>query len=371
MGLPQRTPVLHGPNNASLPGGEATLDLQYIMGVGYGVPTTFWSLGGPGPAVGNSSYILDWAIEISNTEVPPLVTSISYGDTEDGYYNKFGDNSYVDRMNIELAKMAARGMTVLAGSGDAGATNVGEEGNDISPTDPDCSMMRPFFPSDSPYVVSVSSTFLTTNYRPVCANVSATNPAQPLTCDVVGEAAVGIHQGTPWTTGGGFSNMTKRVTWQAEAVDAYLNNAQKKGILPPTNIWNPYGRAYPDISTVGVNLLVVWGGALTPIGGTSASGPVMAGMISLLNDARLNAGKPPMGLITPWLYRMHALHPEAFNDVVVGNNFDGDIQSRDSLYPSFCPNGFTTAPGYDAVTGLGTPNFRVLRDLALSSFASM
>ena len=45
-------------------------------------------------------------------------------------------------------KMALRGRTVVAGSGDAGYTNVGEEGNDISDTDPDCSVARPFYPSN-------------------------------------------------------------------------------------------------------------------------------------------------------------------------------------------------------------------------------
>lgn len=40
--------------------------------------------------------------------------------------------AYIERMEIELQKMAARGLTVIAGSGDAGWTNVGEMGNDLS-----------------------------------------------------------------------------------------------------------------------------------------------------------------------------------------------------------------------------------------------
>jgi len=73
-------------------------------------------------------------------------------------------------MDIELAKMAARGFTVIAGSGDAGATNVGEQGNDISNTDPTCVPMRPFYPSNSQYVVSVSSTFPSIGALPICEN---------------------------------------------------------------------------------------------------------------------------------------------------------------------------------------------------------
>lgn len=98
--------------------------------------------------------------------------------------------------------MALRGRTVVAGSGDAGYTNVGEEGNDISDTDPDCSVARPFYPSNrsakavleqqsfitcfvllfclsvltavsSAYVVSVSSTYFSTRNTPYCMSAQA------------------------------------------------------------------------------------------------------------------------------------------------------------------------------------------------------
>jgi subtilase family serine protease len=87
------------------------------MGVGAGVPSTFWSVSG-NPLTGG--YILAWALQVGNTTNPPLVTSISYGDTEMDYFTKFGSWQYIIRMNVELAKMAARGLTVLAGAGDAG-----------------------------------------------------------------------------------------------------------------------------------------------------------------------------------------------------------------------------------------------------------
>ena len=54
----------------------------------------------------------------------------------------------VDLCMTHAGKLALRGRTVVAGSGDAGYTNVGEEGNDISDTDPDCSVARPFYPSN-------------------------------------------------------------------------------------------------------------------------------------------------------------------------------------------------------------------------------
>jgi len=55
----------------------------------------------------NTAYILEWAMQIANTTSPPLVTSISYGDTEDGYFNKFGDYSYIARMEVGPPPAAA------------------------------------------------------------------------------------------------------------------------------------------------------------------------------------------------------------------------------------------------------------------------
>ena len=301
------------------------------------------SLTGSGPAKppGDGAYILEWAMHVSNLTRAPLVTSISYGDSESGYYTKFGSYVYIDRMEVELAKMAARGLTVLAGSGDAGASNVGEEGNDISDTDPTCAPFRAFYPSNSPYVTSVSSTFLSTGYLPVCQSdlpVGLPAAKMPIVCQQLGEVAVGVSQGMAWTTGGGFSNRSANPTpqWQSAAVAEYLATAP----LPPSSLFNANGRGYPDVATLGHNLLMHYNGALTTVDGTSASGPVMGGLASLLNDYRLRKGQPPLGLLNPLLYQAKVQEAAAFADVVVGNNNDGDVQPKCSAYPSTCPDGF-------------------------------
>ena len=154
MGLRKQTPTIHGPNVPEVPGGEATLDVQYVvlvccaivatrlrncactclltvfhfsiryvMGVGAEVNTTVWSYP-------EGDYILNWAEQvrsirclllpyaqsklfpcgwqIADTEDPPLVTSISYGDTEIGYEQKSGYGlQYIYRMNGELIKVIA------------------------------------------------------------------------------------------------------------------------------------------------------------------------------------------------------------------------------------------------------------------------
>lgn len=60
------TPTIIGFNDDSNPGGEASLDIQWIAGVGQGVPTTTWSFP-------DGDYILDWALAVANTSAAPLV----------------------------------------------------------------------------------------------------------------------------------------------------------------------------------------------------------------------------------------------------------------------------------------------------------
>jgi subtilase family serine protease len=359
MGLPRTTPKIIGYNDPKVPGGECTLDVQMVAGVGRGVPITTWSFPNPG------QYVLDWAIAVSNTTEAPLVTSISYGDTERGYEHKSGFGlAYIYRMNEELAKMAARGLTVIAGSGDAGWTNVGEAGNDLSQADPDCSMQRPFFPSASPFVLSLSSVFMHTSFIPACAGVPGANISDsPIMCSETGPVAVSVRNGRKWTTGGGFANMTApRQSWQEDAVSGFLKTS---ATLPPSSMYNATGRAYPDIATIGDAIPIVWGGKVIPLGGTSSSGPIMAGLVALLNDVRLKAGKTSLGLLNPVFYGWEKTNPEAFIDVRYGSNYDGDIQPPGSQYPTTCEYGWDAQPGWDPTTGLGTPNWAIMADLVL------
>jgi tripeptidyl-peptidase-1 len=52
------------------------------------------------------------------------------------------------------------------------------------------------------------------------------------------------------------------------------------------------------------------------LGGTSASAPVFASIITRINEERLNAGKSAVGFINPTLYA----NPGAFNDITIGSN---------------------------------------------------
>ena len=97
------------------------------------------------------------------------------------------------------------------------------------------------------------------------------------------------------------------------------------------------------------------GGKTVIYGGTSASAPVFAGMLALLNQYLVSNGnqaQPGLGNINPMLYRLARTGAGAFNDVTTGDNIVPCEQ--DSPDCSTGSIGYTAGPGYDLVTGLGS-----------------
>jgi len=118
-----------------------------------------------------------------------------------------------------------------------------------------------------------------------------------------------------------------------------------------SGLFNLNGRAYPDVGAVGDRQVVYSNGSWWLVGGTSLSSPVWGAVLTLVNEARLAAGKSTVGFIHPILYE----HPEAFNDITSGSN------------PGCNSTGFLAAKGWDPVTGLGSPNFPVLMDVLMKA----
>jgi subtilase family serine protease len=165
------------------------------------------------------------------------------------------------------------------------------------------------------------------------------------------EQADNILNGGIITGGGGFSTAIDQPPYQAQAVAQYLSGASN---LPPANTFNGAMRGFPDISLMGeryVVMLVDDMGNLKPeeVSGTSASSPALAGLISLVNEARLAAGLGSLGFLNPLLYRAATVAPQVFNDVTQGDNR--------CTHQYCCEFGWTAAPGWDPVTGLGSLNF--------------
>ena len=148
-------------------------------------------------------------------------------------------------------------------------------------------------------------------YRMLSIDVASCSRSFPASCPYV--VAVGATQGPESkkdeiacssetggivTSGGGFSSIFKQPPYQKDAVEGFFKNSDEKD-LPPKDQFHSKGRAYPDVSLLGYNYIIVDGGQFSAESGTSASAPVFAAMLSLINGELLAAGKPPVGFINP------------------------------------------------------------------------
>ncbi|XP_048830842.1 tripeptidyl-peptidase 1 [Brienomyrus brachyistius] len=283
---------------------EASLDVEYIMSTGANIST--WVFTNPGRHESQEPF-LQWMLLLSNMSSVPWVHTISYGDDEDSLAA-----SYMTRINAEFMKAGVRGLSMLFASGDSGAgcRHLSKGSN----------AFRPSFPASSPYVTTVGGT-------------SFQNPFK-VTYEV-----------TDYISGGGFSNIFPMPDYQVNAVNAYLKGVQA---LPPKTYFNTSGRAYPDIAALSDNYWVVSNRVPIPwVSGTSASTPVVGGMLSLINDKRFLKGLPALGFLNPRLYKLKG---QALFDVTEGCHLgclDEQVEGK----------GFCAAPAWDPVTGWGTPNY--------------
>jgi tripeptidyl-peptidase-1 len=387
------------PNDQSNPGGEAQLDVEYIMALAPGADTFFYSMEELNPYDPINEGFLAYLYVVGNQTNPPLVHSLSYGDVEANVFNASNPGSieYGQRCDEEFMAMGLRGLSVLFSSGDDG---VG--GSDVR-TDKDyaCSQAWPAWPAASPYVTAVGGTQITDKYLPVCEKLYDYYPYLPVQnqlsfqCSGVAEtvcSSVSIYPpllknkynlssypfhtstsifqplqiiGGVITSGGGFSDVSPQQPWQSSVVNKYL---ALPGATPPASHFNSLGRGYPDVATYASNYFVYLGGEIVRESGTSASAPVMAAMVTLWNDIRLAYGLPPLGFLNPFLYGIYEQHPEAFNDIVTGDNACGAGHGLDEV--NCCDYSFAAKPGWDATTGLGSPNFDVIANLVINMDAT-
>ncbi|MEW6122472.1 MAG: DUF4114 domain-containing protein [Pseudomonadota bacterium] len=150
--------------------------------------------------------------------------------------------------------------------------------------------------------------------------------------------------------------------------------------LTPTADYTPgagQGRGLPDVSANAGGNLFYWTPdgsmeGLTEEGGTSAATPLWASLAVQINTIFEDQGLPQLGYMNDLLYIASAIAPAAFNDIQFGNNTSSFSQGGDytSDGQAITPTGygFEAAPGYDLVSGLGTPNGTVLAR-ALTSIA--
>lgn len=320
--------------NSSDDSGEANLDLQYIVGVSSPLPVTEFSTGGRGPWVadldqpdladsGNEPYLefLQGVLKLPQSELPQVI-STSYGENEQSV-----PKSYALSVCNLFAQLGSRGVTVVFSSGDSG-TGSACLSNDGKNT----TKFQPQFPAACPFVTSVGST----RY---------------------------LNETATFFSSGGFSDYWKRPSYQDDAIKAYFHHLGQAN----KPFFNRHGRGFPDVAAQGYGFRVYDKGVLKGYQGTSASAPAFAGVVALLNDARLKAKKPTLGFLNPLLYSA----PDALNDIVLGGSTGCDGHARFNGAPNGSPvipyASWNATAGWDPVTGLGTPNFPKLLSAALPS----
>lgn len=329
------------------------LDVQYIMGIAPGVPTSFYVVDG---------WIYDFTTLIqqrSTQGLPnPLVFSVSYGWAEGDQCAIVGQGtgcgqlggtsaSYVENSNVGFQKVGLLGISVFVASGDAGAATK-ENIHCRKRHDP----IQPDYPASSNYVTTVGGTMYSTA-QTLSAPLPPFCTENRVTCAGSGNEVVSQVPDAFITSGGGFSNVAPTPSWQSSQVQSYLHSG---ALLPPVTEFNSSGRAYPDITALAHHFMIVESGQSLAVDGTSASSPLTAGIFALINDNILNGGGSPLGFLNPALYAAYPSNTAIVQDVIYGNNTTTE-KSGLGLRPPCTTAGYGATTGWDAVSGFGSPNY--------------
>jgi subtilase family serine protease len=237
-----------------------------------------------------------------------------------------------DSVNAALQAAAGRGMTVVAASGDIGAAAYQcDLYSALTGTAPVAPVKGVLLLASDPLVLSAGGTSLT---------------ASRATGAWIRETAWGLASGNPGNqggsfqaSGGGFSQLFARPAYQAG--------------VPGTGAT----RGVPDVSADAsdrTGVAVVFsngtGDTVQSHGGTSASAPIWAALIALADQY---AGRH-LGFVNPAIYQIARgpWYHQAFHDITTGNNT--------AQFPPTTITGYQAAPGWDPVTGWGSPDAQVL-----------
>jgi kumamolisin len=231
----------------------------------------------------------------------PSVISISWGGPESTW-----TSAAIEAINYEFQVAGSLGITICTAAGDSGYTDGIPGSANVD------------FPASSPYVLA-------------CGGTRLDSSGGQISAEVVWNDSV-----TGGATGGGVSSVFPVPSYQSDA------NIQPASVNPP----NSTGRGVPDVAgdaDPNTGYLILVDGQEFPIGGTSAVAPLWAALVALINQKLGSAA----GFVNPLLYSQGA-SGGGFNDIKKGDNGKG---------------GYKAGPGWDACTGLGTPNGSTLADV--------
>lgn len=295
-----------GPDGWSV---EDALDLQWVHGAAPGATITDALAPDTDPGLYGA---VDWLVSTHAVDV----LSLSWGEPDVGQFNLFStpcpfecnassDGSYA-MLHPVLEAAAAEGIGVFVASGDCGAS----DGTSGLSTD---------YPASDPFATGVGGTVLTPNSDGTYSSESAWSG------NASGASSPGCaNQGG---SGGGFSEFP-RPAWQSGPG------------LPAS----PATRGVPDVAIdAATGAAVFFQGSEASASGTSLGAPVWTGIAAIADQI---AGVP-LGFLDPSLYSVlsSGQYSGALHDITTGTN------------------GYAAGPGWDPVTGVGSPIAAVLLPL--------
>jgi hypothetical protein len=282
----------------------------------------------------------DAAAYAIDQNIAPVV-SLSYGGCEAHYTDPRTQAAFRG-----LAQQAStQGITWIAASGDAGAADCDDHGATAG-----VSGIGVDLPASVPEITAVGGTefsegtgkYWSTDNQNNLTSALSYIPEKAWNDTVPGKALM--------AGGGGTSIVYPKPSWQTGP-----------------GVPNDNARHVPDISLTASwkhdPYLIFWDGEVVSAGGTSASAPLFAGALALLNQYVVDHGlqdEPGLGNINPRLYQLAQTTTGVFHDITVG-----DIIVPCKAGTRDCTNGaygYKAGPGYDQATGLGSIDIAALAE---------
>ena len=289
------------PTTADSDDGEVMLDIEVAGAVAPKAKFAVYFA----PNNGDKGFMDAISAAIHDTERKPDVISISWGGPE-----STGDQQGINAFHELFVAAAALGITVCVASGDHGTADLDSQHWDNN--------IHVDHPAVDDLVLGCGGTQIDSHGKDV-----VWNDGTPFDVNVQG--------GGGWASGGGIS--------QTFAVPSYQSSAK----LPVSIDTGKPGRGVPDIAMSATNYFTRVDTFEGASGGTSAVAPLMAALIVLLNQGK----KKNVGFLNPFLYANAAKG-------VVHNVAHGTNAIKSTV------KGYKAGAGWDACTGLGTPDGTVI-----------
>ena len=288
------------PNGADV---EVALDVDVIGAAAPGAAQVVYF------APNSDSGFVDAISEAAQATPAPIAISISWGQSEDSWTAQ-GRSA----MDAAMADAAALGITVCAAAGDNGSGDAVDDGQP-----------HVDFPASSPHALACGGTKLL---------------ADPTTGVISSEVVWNETAANEGAGGSGVSDEFALPSWQADAgVPARAGSDSGSGADSGGGS-GAGGRGVPDVAgnaDPATGYQIYSGGKAQVVGGTSAVAPLWAALISRLAEA---SGQR-FGLIQTLLYAgvTPGTAVSGFRDITSGNN-----------------GAYAAGPGWDACSGLGSPD---------------